>query len=157
MTEETLEKLLETADIHAQRMRETLNRIKLFQPITPKFVEQLSDDQTILFDSYILRFTKLQDLLGAKIFGKALEFAEEPTSGLTVIDKLNALEKYGVIDNKDAWSKLREIRNTLAHEYPDHPEVTAKALNEALEQGEFLLTCLEKLKRFIQDVAAKKK
>ena len=69
---------------------------------------------------------------------------------MTLIDRLNALEKLGLIDNTEDWKDLREVRNHLAHEYPDAPEITAANLNHAFQLAPKLLLTLEKFEIFLK-------
>jgi hypothetical protein len=47
-------------------------------------------------------------------------------------DRLNRLEKLGVLD-VDQWLAWRDIRNRLAHEYPDQPDIRFAALLAAID------------------------
>ena len=47
-------------------------------------------------------------------------------------DRLNRLEKLGFLD-VNRWLAWREIRNRLAHEYPDQPEMRFAALLAAID------------------------
>jgi hypothetical protein len=54
----------------------------------------------------------------------------EPVSDLPLIDVLARLERYGVLDAAQ-WARWRALRNSLTHEYPDHPEARVAVLEEA--------------------------
>ena len=54
-------------------------------------------------------------------------------------DRLNRLEKLGYLD-VDNWLAWREVRNRLAHEYPDQPELRFAALRKPGNMT--LQTCL---------------
>ncbi len=85
--------------------------------ITEKFFEDYNN--TRIVNSFLFNFSKLQDKIGAKLFKKALyELKEIDSYSMAMIDVLNRLEKLEIIDNSNAWDRLREIRNILAHEYP---------------------------------------
>lgn len=62
----------------------------------------------------ILRFSKLQDILGTKIFGLLLAALGENADAL--IDKLNKLERLNYIADINWWMDLREMRNQFAHD-----------------------------------------
>ena len=75
-------------------------------------------ENTRIVNSFLFNFSKLQDKIGAKLFKQVLYELKEIDNIVTpMIDILNLLEKLNIID-KDDWEHLREIRNTLAHEYP---------------------------------------
>lgn len=156
-TEIVLESALQIADIHAQRLNYAIEQLRQFIPATPGFFESVSNEHILLCDAFMNRLAKLQDLMGAKIFGLVLQLSEEPLEGLTFIDKLNALEKIGCIPDAHKWRDLRKMRNFLSHEYPDDFEGMAKHFNEAFELSPYLLECLEKTKIFVQETIKKRK
>ena len=45
------------------------------------------------------------------------------------MDKLNRLDKLGVIPSASDWIKLSDLRDSAVHEYPDDPEINAANLN----------------------------
>jgi len=117
-----LESLFKIANTHADRLSTSINRLHSKIPLSSRDVETLTFDEMLLWELFVNRFSKLQDLMGAKIFKAVIDYAGESTDPMTFIDRLNTLEKLGLIDNTDAWKDLREMRNHLAHEYPDAPE-----------------------------------
>lgn len=75
-----------------------------------------------IVNSFLFNFSKLQDKIGAKLFKKALyELKEIDNESISMIDALNLLEKLEIIANVEEWDELREIRNSLAHEYHFSP------------------------------------
>ena len=53
--------------------------------------------------------------------------------------KLQRLERIGIIPSAEQWRELRIARNTIAHEYPDAPELKAAALNQFVRSASELL------------------
>jgi hypothetical protein len=87
-----------------------------------------------VLDQMAYRFSKLQDSVGEKVLPLLLDFAEEPLSPTaTFAEKLQRLEKIGAITSAEQWRLLREVRNQLAHEYPDLPAIKAAVLNRFLD------------------------
>jgi hypothetical protein len=84
-----------------------------------------------LLDQLLFRFTKLQDAMGLRLVPATLAALSEPFEDWPMIDRLNRLEKLGFID-VDGWLRWREIRNRLAHEYPDTPETRFAAIEAAV-------------------------
>ncbi len=146
--QETLQSIIDVAEIHAKRLKYAMKKLSSYFPISPEVIVALSDDELPLFELYTSRFSKLQDLIGNALFPKLLASVGEPVDEMTFIDRLNRLEKLGVLDNAENWMKLRQIRNHLSHEYPDQPEITAEYLNDAFDFGRILLKCLEKSIQF---------
>jgi hypothetical protein len=87
--------------------------------------------QTVrLLDQLAYRFAKLQDTLGEKVLPLLLEGAQEPLPpSATFAEKLHRLERLGYIPSAETWRLLRELRNQIAHEYPEHPAIKAAILN----------------------------
>ncbi len=85
-----------------------------------------------LIDQFILRFLKLQDTLGEHVLRRfAVQTLGEPVSDLPLADVLNRLERFGYLDAA-VWARWRALRNSLTHDYPEHPEIRAALLNEAV-------------------------
>lgn len=77
------------------------------------------------------RFTKLQATLGEQVLPMLLDVAEEPfAQDAPFAQKLQRLERIGIISSAEQWRELRIARNIIAHEYPDAPELKAAALNQ---------------------------
>lgn len=81
-------------------------------------------------DQAAYRFGKLQDTLALRVLPAVLDWLEEPLpSTATFPEKLQRLERLGLIPSVEQWRGLRELRNQLAHEYADAPALKAAALN----------------------------
>jgi len=86
--------------------------------------------RTRLLDQMAYRFAKLQDSLGEKVLPTLLELSEEPIEpSAPFVQKLERLEKIGLIPSANLWRQLRQIRNSIAHEYPEQPAIKAAVLN----------------------------
>jgi hypothetical protein len=91
------------------------------------------DDEIVQdWDQFVLRFTKLQDAIGARLLPAVLSFLQEPYEDRPMLDKLHRLEKLGFLPNVELWNALRAIRNHFAHDYPQDDALKAAYLNEAV-------------------------
>ncbi len=117
---------------HLHHLFHALASIQSFWPITGDVYLNLSDEQIQDMDQFILRFTKLQDAMGSRLFPAILQYLEEPYEDRPMLDKLNRLEKIGFISSVEHWQTIRNIRNQFAHDYPDDPDKNAAQLNLAL-------------------------
>jgi len=134
-----------TADIHADRLEYALNVVSNFLPITPDKLSNLPKHDLAFLDMLTTRFSKLQDVIGSKIFPLILVSLSEdvPTAN---IDKFNLLEKLGYIDSAAWWISLREIRNQITHDYPDDYDLIAINMTAMLPKVKELLTYWQQLK-----------
>ena len=125
---------------HKVHIIEAKEEIKL--PI--KSYSDLPKLEKFAINTLIFRFSKLQDLIGAKIFRSYLEYLELPTSEFSFFDILKEIEKEGIIDI-DSWSELREIRNDIAHDYPEEFDEMLEKINLLIDKSSELLEILRRL------------
>jgi hypothetical protein len=123
-------------------MAHAMSAIQPTLPLTADDLTQLNDEAVWDWDQFVLRFTKLQDTLGARLFPALLEHLQEPYEDRPIIDKLHRLEKLGYLPKLDDWPALRVIRNRFAHDYPEDDALKAAYLNEAISSVPLLLALL---------------
>lgn len=139
------DEIIKIAQIHEQRLSHALKSLAGLVPFTAEKVKDLSEHNFLLVELMTNRFSKLQDYIGNKVINLFLDVIQEPYESLTMIDKLHKLEKFHIIEDKDIWHEMRELRNHLAHEYPDHPGLVASFLNRTCDLAPKLLTILNRL------------
>ncbi len=81
--------------------------------------------------------------MGSKLFPALLKVLMEPLEESPMLDKLNKLEKLGVLPSVQRWQKIREIRNKFAYDYPEGDEMKAAVLNAACSSVEELVEVLD--------------
>lgn len=135
--------IVDICQTHAERLRWAMVQLAQKKPFTAKTLQQLTDTELAVFDQFIVRFSKLQDAMGAKLLPSVIELTHEEGELTTFIDKLNRLEKIGALSSVEQWLKLREMRNQFAHDYPDDPEIQASLLNKAFDLAAQLLATLD--------------
>lgn len=141
----TTQQYTDIALTHIKRLNFALEHLKSIMPVDENSVTNMTDQQFMYFEVLTNRFGKLQDYLGNKIFDLCLEVHKESTHGMSMIDKLNKLEKIGIINDAELWDQLRDLRNHLTHEYPNHPELTAKYLNYTYKLAPQLIDLTHKI------------
>ena len=67
------------------------------------------------FESLTARFARFNDILLQKIF-RLIDMIDLDHAG-TVRDRINRAEKKGLIEDAAAFIEIRELRNSIAHEY----------------------------------------
>ncbi|WOE70674.1 hypothetical protein RZR97_03655 [Hydrogenimonas thermophila] len=121
------------------------------QKIDNAFFDDYSNVRVV--NSFLFNFSKIQDKIGAKLFKKVLYAAKEiDHENIPMKDALNLLEKLGVIENSESWDRLREIRNSLAHEYPFNIEDRVENIILSLEGYQLLKKIYTNLKVFTKDL-----
>ena len=86
---------------------------------------------------------------GAKIFRYVLEYLDEDISSLPMRDILNRLERYHFIDSANEWNYIRELRNSIAHDYPLWENDIVDSLNALVAKVPVLQGIYEKLKTVV--------
>ncbi|WP_203250227.1 hypothetical protein [Cysteiniphilum marinum] len=85
-------------------------------PFDAENYEQFQDEEIEHIDQFLFRFSKLQDVMGEKLFPTILGLLAEDVKRKSFIDILNRLEALELLET-DNWLRLRKIRNSVAHEY----------------------------------------
>lgn len=130
------------------RQNAILNHI---MPLTVNRFQSLSLEAETALDVFLFRFTKLQDVMGAKLFPRLLESFEEDVKEMTFIDKINRLDELGLVSLGE-WKPIKDKRNDVAHdEYPATPQVTVDSLNAAYGALTELYLISKKCIRFVHD------
>jgi len=148
MNQQTYNGALEICEIHAERLRWAMATLAKHMPIAPQDLPQLSPLDLAVFDQFIVRYSKLQDMMGAKLLPGVLAVTQEEGTLDTFIDKLNRLEKIGALKSANHWIKLREMRSQFAHDYPEDPEIQSALLNKAFQLAQEMLEVFAEIKAF---------
>ena len=129
LAKEKVAKTIAECELHQKRIEHALNKLKKFMPLTPQNYKTLDNEQVEALDQFLFRFAKLQDTIGQRLFPGVLEILEEPVKERSFLDRLNRLEQLKIIESKEQWLNLRNMRNILAHEYENDPQGMSEALN----------------------------
>lgn len=132
------------ADIQSTRLKDALTQINKLIPLSAAVLANLPADKLAFLDMLTTRFGKLQDIIGSKIFPIILNLLEE--DAVAFIDKLNKLEKLVYIEDANWWIELREIRNKIAHYYPDDHDLICSHISVATIKAAGLIEFWQKLK-----------
>ncbi|MET4161004.1 hypothetical protein ABIE61_000826 [Marinobacterium sp. MBR-111] len=141
---------LDICNTHAERLNWAMAELKPHFPLTPAKLAQLTPLELAIFDQFIVRFSKLQDAMGAKLLPAVLDLTQEQGELSAFIDKLNRLEKIGAIESANEWLQLREMRNQFAHDYPEDSDIQASLLNKAFGLSERMLVILKGVSDFAE-------
>lgn len=121
-----------TCNIHADRIEKALVEIRKITPLTPQRLEEMDTHELGMTELLTGRFSKLQDVLGEKIFPMLLTLLGENIQNKSFIDRLNMLEKLGFLEDAQHWFIYRKVRNAFTHEYPDNMALLVKNLEDVM-------------------------
>ncbi|MEI6542214.1 MAG: hypothetical protein WCL60_01745 [Methylococcales bacterium] len=147
-SEQMMQNYLAECALHAKVLDEGLSDIRQWSPITTDVV--IDKEHLRILDQIAYRFTKLQDSMGEKLLPLILVLAQEPIpENVTFAEKLNRLERIGAIPSAEGWKGFRVVRNALAHDYPDDPELRTSAINRFIKGATDLSTLFQQVNDYI--------
>jgi len=138
------ENIYRTLDLYFQRAEQAFREINQFN-LDSSLFQDFEAIKTL--DSFIYRFSKIQDYMGEKLFPAVLDMLGEYKSSLSFKDILNKLERLEIIPSANKWMNYREIRNTLTHEYPDKENELIEGIKLALSAYQEIKTIYNKIKQ----------
>ena len=152
LNEEFIDKItniLAGCEAHNSRMRSALKKLSQLFPLSVNTFINLSEDQVSYIDQLILRYLKLQDLMGQKLFMLSLLILEEDYTDRPFLDIINRLEQLNIIDSAEKWIALREVRNLITHDYPHMTDELVDGLNQLSLKAIELSEQYEKVRNYI--------
>ena len=120
-------------------------------PINVAILESIENDDNLrrLIASITSDFSKAQAILGEKLFKEILYFTDEINDkNISFFEILSILEKLSIIKNRIEWKQVKEIRNNIAHEYPEEVDKLCENLNMIFKKVVFLKNSFENIKIF---------
>lgn len=139
--------MLAVAAVHRQRVQAAMDHLHPWLPLTADALMRADYEVIASAELLVSRFAKLQDHLGAKLVPLAIALAEEPLPvNASFVDKLQCLERLRALPDAAAFRQLREVRNDLAHDYPDDPDQAAAALTVVVASVPSLFAAEEALR-----------
>jgi len=127
----TLNQVKSELELHFKQVDAILAEMESYLPLSEHDFEDIEKLKTI--DSFILRFVKIQDRMGEKLFPALLETLGEYKSTMSLIDVLHRLEKLELIHSSDEWIDYRKLSNSLTHEYLNNRKEIAEIIKLAVD------------------------
>ncbi|HHH52153.1 MAG TPA: hypothetical protein ENK91_00705 [Bacteroidetes bacterium] len=140
-----LEQHLTEAMVHIDRLVTVLNTLEKIYPLDNEKLENLSSEDIDKLDVLAFRFSKLQDLLGSKIFREYLTVLQYPVEDKNFLELLKELDKENIIEI-DIWSEFRGVRNSISHDYPFEENEKLEAINYLIGNVHYLIDITKKIK-----------
>jgi uncharacterized protein with HEPN domain len=123
--------IIEKINLHKKRAKFALEEIKEWDDLDCDIFENFEKIKTI--DTFIYRFIKLQDMMGEKLFRIFLDEIGEYKDNMSLLDILDKLEKFEIVEDSIEWMEYRKLRNKLTHEYPNNEEDIIDGIKIAIE------------------------
>lgn len=139
---------------HLHHLHHAVAAVTPLLPVSSSSISEMDDETVQDWDQFILRFTKLQDAMGTRLYPALLAYLQEPYEDRPMLDKLHRLEKLAFLGSVDEWHNLRAIRNHFAHDYPEDDTLKSAYLNEAVEAVSMLEVLLARVEPVVQPMLA---
>lgn len=129
-----INEIIEKVELHKSRAKCALLEIRAWGEFDSEVFENFEKIKTI--DTFIYRFIKLQDMMGDKLFKIFLDEIGEYKDSMSLLDVLDKLEKFDIVDDAYSWMEYRNLRNKLTHEYPNNEQDIIDGIYIAIESFE---------------------
>jgi len=114
MSEEQLRNLLRTELESLKRAAVSLQRsMAKCSQMTPSPQQSFEEEES--FDALTSKFARCSDMLTQKVLKTLVFLLREEAP--TFVDRMNLCEKLGAISSAKSLVEIRDLRNTIAHEY----------------------------------------
>jgi hypothetical protein len=123
----------------AKRLSWSLKRVENLMPLDAQKMEGLSDEDEEKLDAFLLRFDSLTAMVQDHITRGILLSAEENLADRSRRDQRLLMEKLGALKPELDFGTLAELRNRIAHLYPDDAAKQAEILNEVFTRSKDLV------------------
>ncbi len=134
---------LRRLELQAAHLRRSLTKVE-----AGAFTDAL--ERLDQLEALTARFARLQDLLIGPFRTVAILDLEDQMAD-RVPDLLNLMEKRGIIDSAGDWTKMRELRNAIAHEYWDNEQERDELFGRVAVYSRALLRVLERLGAYVRE------
>jgi hypothetical protein len=123
--------IIDKVMLHKKRAKSALDEIVAWQELDSDIFENFEKIKTV--DTFIYRFIKLQDTMGEKLFKTFLDEIGEYKDNMSLLDILDKLEKFEIINSASDWMSYRKLRNQLTHEYPNNEDDIIEGIKLSIE------------------------
>lgn len=130
---------LRSANKIAKRLKWSHDRLDGILPIASGDIERLSDEQEERLDAFLLRFNALTVMIQDHVTRALLLTEEEDIKDRSRKDQRLLMEKLGAFSPTFDFGSVAELRNRIAHHYPDDPDKQAEILNAVFVRSVDLL------------------
>ena len=139
--------IVSKVNLHKSRLQLALKEIGEWDSIDSDIFKDFEKIKVI--DTFIYRFIKLQDIIGEKLFKVFLNDIGEYRDNMSLLDVLDKLEKFEIVDSANRWIEYRKLRNQLTHEYPNNEDEIIDGIKIAIDVYYEIETVLNNIYNYI--------
>ncbi len=125
----TIQSSLKECTSHIEKIERSKKLLQDTFPLSVEQFEKLNEEKIEHIDQLIYRFIKLQDSMGTRLFPSLYSHIEKDDTPKPFLSILRRLEQLSVLSSADDWQFFRNLRNNLAHDYPESVRQTVDTLN----------------------------
>lgn len=125
----TIASSLQECDSHLRTMERAFEKLESQLPLTENDFPLQDDDLASRLDQFLFRFIKMQDSIAKRLCPSVYQVLENNQDPKPFLDILNRLEQLGVLNSVNLWQFFRDLRNNLAHDYPESRHQNIQNLN----------------------------
>ena len=144
----TAESAFRECSTHVERMEDAASVLSAHFPLSAERLTALDGEAVARLDQFVYRFMKLQDSMAARLLPSLETIVRADNSPRPFLDMIADLEKFGVLPAETDWQYFRNLRNNLAHDYPESVDQTAATLNALHDRWPRFAAILTSARRF---------
>jgi len=110
--------------------------------------ENYTVDEFGRFETFCSRYSRSIDYLVRKMF-RTIDSYEFENQG-TLIDTVNNAHKRGLIDSVETLRTMKDVRNTLVHEYIE--DNLQETFDEVLEYSVLLMSIMKTTEKYVENL-----
>jgi len=139
--------IIAKVNLHKNRLQLALKEIGDWDSINSDIFEDFEKIKVV--DTFIYRFIKLQDIIGEKLFKTFLNDIGEYKDNMSLLDVLDKLEKFEIVESANRWIEYRKLRNQLTHEYPNNEDEIIDGIKIAIDVYYEIEVILDNIYKYI--------
>ncbi|HDQ15375.1 MAG TPA: hypothetical protein ENN41_11250 [Sediminispirochaeta sp.] len=144
----TIESAIKECDGHVAKCRRARSLLAPTFPLTSDDFKKMGEEQIEHLDQFIYRFTKMQDSMGTRLLPSLYRYVEADDAPKPFLNVLLRLEQLEILTSAEQWQFFRNLRNNLAHDYPESIDQTVDTLNTLNEDFEAFEDMYNKIRRY---------
>ena len=149
-----IDDIIAKVNLHKNRLQLALKEIGEWDSINSDIFEDFEKIKVV--DTFIYRFIKLQDIIGEKLFKTFLNDIGEYKDNMSLLDVLDKLEKFEIVESANKWIEYRKLRNQLTHEYPNNEDEIIDGIKIAIDVYYEIEVVLDNIYKYMDSKSKRK-